>query len=403
MARPRSVLHILLVVFALLLALLWFQAPGTTDVPIFLRWAAAASHSVRGSYAVFSSYGYPPLGFVILGGAAWMAQALKADLFSGYKLSLLLGLVLTGGLFWLWTRHFYLSLGLFLALLPNSMAYGYTDIYFAVFLVGALWALSKNKLTLFTILYSGACLVKLQPLLLAPFLVVYLLGVPHFKDWRQIPAKRLGLRVILPAALIALGTWAIFGKPVLDALSVGLANPFLSGQALNLNWLVTFGIRALDPNWFGGLSGGLIVPIDTPDWRALIGSKILFWLLFVPVWLAFARSKKSFDDLILFGLCGYLTYFMLNTGVHENHLFMAVILAAVLAWRQREHRSTFAIWALAANINLFVFYGGDGSGLGFSRVAGVDITLLLALVFVALFAVYYYEWVVVGLSQRSRT
>jgi hypothetical protein len=393
-AKHHAARAIILTLFAILLALLWLQAPGTTDVPIFLRWAAAAAISVRGSFATFSVFGYPPLGFVILRGAALIAEALNADLFTGFKLSLLLGLALTGGLFWLWTRNFYLSLGLFLALLPNSMAYGYTDIYFAPFLVGALWALYKNKLALFTVLYCGACLVKWQPLVLAPFLLIYLLGLQHIADWR-----RLGLRVILPAALIAVGTLAIFGKAVVDALSSGLTNPFLSGQALNLNWIVTFGIRALNPNRFGGLSDGLIIPIDTQDWHALLWSKILFWLLFAPSCLAFARSKKSFDDLILFGLCGYLTYCMLNTGVHENHLFMAMLLAAVLAWRQREHLSTFAIWALVANINLFVFYGADGSGLAFSRVVGVDITLLLALVFVALFAVYYYESVVVGLSR----
>jgi hypothetical protein len=399
MSKPRAPLVALLTVLAILLAVLWLPAPGTTDVPIFLRWAAATANGVRGSYATFFVYGYPPLGFVFLRGAVWIAEALKADLFTGYKLSLLFSLVLTGGLFWLWTRNFYLSLGLFLALVPNSMTYGYTDIYFAAFLVGALWALYQNKLVLFIVLYCGACLVKWQPLVLAPFLAIYLVGMPASGDWRQAVVKRLGWRVILPAALMALGTWAIFGKDVVDALAIGLTNNFLSGNALNLNWIVTFGIRTLNPNWFGGLSGGLIVPIDTPDWHALLWSKILFWLLFIPSGLAFALSKKSFDDLIRFGLCGYLTYFMLNTGTHENHLFLAVLLAGVLAWRQREHLLTFAIWALVANINLFVFYGADGSGLTFSRVVGVDITLLLAVVFVALFVVYYYEVVVVGLGQ----
>jgi hypothetical protein len=273
----------------------------------------------------------------------------------------------------------------------------------AVFLVGALWALYQDRLVLFTVLYCAACLVKWQPLVLAPFLAIYLAAQPGGGDWRQTLVKRLGLRVMVPGALMALGTVAVFGKPVIAALSIGLSNAFLSGQALNLNWIATWGIRTLDPQWFGGLSNGLIVPIDTPDWHALIGSKILFWLLFAPAVLTFALSKKTFAVLMLFGLCGYLTYFMLNTGVHENHLFLAVILAAVLAWRQQEHLITFAIWALVANVNQLVFYGADGSGLPFSRVFGVDITLLLAVVFVALFAVDYYEWVVVGLRQTQET
>ena len=399
MSEQPALLKATLAALAVLLAWLWLPAPGTTDVAIFLRWAAAAAASPRGSFETFYTLGYPPLGFVFLGGAARLGQALHTDLFTGFKLSLLLGLLLTGGLFWLWTRHFYLSLGLFLALLPNSMAYGYTDIYFAPLLLGALWALYRDRLALFTVLYCGACLVKWQPLVLAPFVAIYLLSTLPGAGWQE-RAERLGGRVVLSAALIALGTLAIFGKPVLQAFATGLSNNFLSGQALNVNWIITWAIRTLDPRWFGGLTDGLIVPIDTPDWHALIVSKALFWLAFIPTVLAFALSRKTYDDLVLFGLSGYLTYWTLNTGVHENHLFLAVLLAAVLAWRQPAHLAAFATWALVANVNLFIFYGADGSGLPFSRVAGVDLTLPVAAVLAALYAAYYFEWVVLPLSRR---
>ena len=146
--RRSAANPLLLALLAVLLAILGLPAPGTTDVPIFLRWAAAAAVSLRGSYAAFYQFGYPPLHFVLLRGAALMASALGTDLFTGYKTSLLLGLLLTGGLFWLWTRDSTLSLALFLALLPSSMLYGYTDIYFAPLVVGALWALNKGKLAL---------------------------------------------------------------------------------------------------------------------------------------------------------------------------------------------------------------------------------------------------------------
>jgi ABC-type transport system involved in multi-copper enzyme maturation permease subunit len=61
------------------------------------------------------------------------------------------------------------------------------------------------------------------------------------------------------------------------------------------------------------------------------------------------------------------------------------ILAAVLFWRQREHLSTFIICALAANANLFIFYGVDGKGLPISRVVGVDLAFPLSLLNVLLF------------------
>jgi hypothetical protein len=393
---------VLLALLAVVLAILGLPAPGTTDVPIFLRWAAAAAVSVRGSYAAFYQFGYPPLHFVLLRGAPLLATALRTDLFTGFKVSLLLGLLLTGGLFWLWTRNSYLSLALFLALLPSSMLYGYTDIYFAPLLVGAVWALNKGRLTLFSVLYGLACLVKLQPLILAPFLAVYLLSSQPAAPSRGLnAARRLGLRVVLPGALLCAATLVIFGKLALEALAVGLSNPFLSGQALNLNWIATFGIRVLEPGWFGGLSEGVIVPIDAPGSGLLLWPKLGFGLLYGLAWLAFVRSPKSFDDLIRFGLAGYLTYFMLNAGVHENHLFLAVLLAAILAWRQPQYRFDFGLWALLANLNLFVFYGADGTGLGFSRVVGVDLTLPLAMVYVVQFAIEYSSVVVAELRART--
>ena len=60
---------------AVVLAVLGLPAPGTTDIPIFLRWVAAAAVSLRSSYAVFYQFGYPPLHFVLLRGAALLATA----------------------------------------------------------------------------------------------------------------------------------------------------------------------------------------------------------------------------------------------------------------------------------------------------------------------------------------
>src|SRR5437868_1812231 len=108
MTKHPAPLAVLLTLLALVLAVFWLPAPGTTDVAIFLRWAAATANGLRGSYEAFAGYGYPPLGFVFLRGAGLLAEALKTDLFTGFKLSLLISLALTGGLFWLWTRHFYL-------------------------------------------------------------------------------------------------------------------------------------------------------------------------------------------------------------------------------------------------------------------------------------------------------
>ena len=52
---------------------------------------------------------------------------------------------------------------------------------------------------------------------------------------------------------------------------------------------------------------------------------------------------------------GYLAYFTLNTGVHENHLFLACLLLAWLAARTPATLPDFAAWATLFNLNMVVF------------------------------------------------
>jgi hypothetical protein len=92
----------------------------------------------------------------------------------------------------------------------------------------------------------------------------------------------------------------------------------------------------------------------------------------------------------LFATLGYLAYFTFNTGVHENHLFLACLLLGLLAHRERTTLPDLAVWAALLNINMVVFYGLDGRGLPFSPVVGgLDLTLPLALLAVLLFVGFF--------------
>ena len=99
----------------------------------------------------------------------------------------------------------------------------------------------------------------------------------------------------------------------------------------------------------------------------------------------FFRCEKTFTNLLIFSVLGYLCYFTFNTGVHENHLFLVTILAVVLYWREESWRANAVILLLMANINLFLFYGVDGDLHFPRRFAGVDIALPLAILNVLFF------------------
>jgi len=94
----------------------------------------------------------------------------------------------------------------------------------------------------------------------------------------------------------------------------------------------------------------------------------------------FYRIKSHFESLLAFMLAGYLLYFTFNTGVHENHLFIAVILSVLLAALNKRYYPISLLIILAFNINLILFYGLNGR-MVINRVLfnTLDPTLVFAL------------------------
>jgi hypothetical protein len=110
-----------------------------------------------------------------------------------------------------------------------------------------------------------------------------------------------------------------------------------------------------------------------------------------------ARGPVSFERTLAYSLAGFLAYITLNTGVHENHWFVACLVAMVLAsLRQRWIWPAAAVCVLA-NVNLVLFYGVTGEGPPVSRVIGIDITVPLSLL-----AVWFYYQVVRMVIQSDR-
>jgi hypothetical protein len=60
---------------------------------------------------------------------------------------------------------------------------------------------------------------------------------------------------------------------------------------------------------------------------------------------------------MLFSIIGLVTYAIWNVGVHENRLFVAV----VLAFMTREHWAIVTVLTVMLNVNMFVFYGVTGT------------------------------------------
>lgn len=379
--------RVFVVILLAVVTLLPLHAGGTTDVSDRQAWTEAIERD--GLVVAFTNIdsSYPPFTWVILQGAAFLRRALAMDTFLALKWSLVAFLCITSILFFAWTRNFLLTVALHLSLILNSVALGYVDIYFAPPLILAFWALRQRKRFWFTVFYTVACLIKWQPLILGPFLALYLIRELDLQKWRtELP---IFLRDTgLPAAVIIGGTLWKFGPAVLGALENAMNHAVLSGYALNYNWLLTHYLRLTQPRRFGPLADGIADYVDATDWSVIGFSKIAFYVFYAVALIVFPRRQRSFDDLLRFTIVGYLAYFTFNTGVHENHLFIAALLGVILY--QFSPRDVYAalILVLSANLNLIVFYGFNG-GATYTRQIGVDIALPLALFNVVFFLVLW--------------
>ncbi len=401
--RATTINHLLLLGLTTALALLFLNARGTDDVKVWDRWIQEMqARGVLGGYAaVAPDYPYPPLSFVILWVVANVAGKITAlgwvsiSELTGIKLSLLAGLLLTTLVFYLITRNAWLTIGLQLALIPNSVDLAYLDIYFAPLLLGACWAARRRNWPLFAVLFTLTCLIKWQPIILAPFFALYILGIQHPRAWRTIPWRSILTGVIIPAGLVGLAALAIFGTAIIAALQHAVSFPVLSAQALNFNWLLSWALHVFDPATYGPLTNGAIGLITLPPGSPIaLVAKLLFFAFYGGLLLRFFAAPKSYENLLRYSLLGYLAYFLFNTGVHENHLFPAILLTALLAALSPSYGPLFLTWALVANLNPFVFYGIDGRALPFNRVIwGLDTSLLFAALSVALFLAFLWQTV----------
>lgn len=387
--RAGNYQHFLLFLLSLAGALVFFNAKGTDDVQVWQRWMAAmGEYGVPGGYARMApDYPYPPLSFAALAAVSKSAFELGITDRTALKLSLLLALIITALLFYALTRAWLLTAGLTLALIPNSVDLAYLDIYFAPFLIGALWAAQRRKWALFTVLFTITCLIKWQPLMLAPFLALYILHIRSVRDLRAVPWRPLLIQVAAPALLVAGAVLTVFGWPVVESLQHATRFPVLSAQGLNFNWVLTYLLHVLDPTTYGPLIDGEIRLIILPENSLLLVlPKLIFFAVYGFILLRFLTVPKTFPSLLLYALLGYLAYFTFNTGVHENHLFPTILLTAVLAHLRPAELPLFATWALATNLNPFIFYGIEGRALPWNRMIwSFDPTLPLALLNVLLF------------------
>jgi hypothetical protein len=357
--------------FAAGLSLAMLAYPGTSDVQCFLAWAAvlAAHGAVRGYRLVAD---YPPLGPVL----CWLAVAFVPGL-TGLKLTI--GVFQLAGAAVAAARFRSLAAGALLWLLvtPFGSLLGYIDCFYLPFVLLAVFALEAGAFEIAGAMLAVAIMIKWQPAILAPPMVLY--AIAKTRGWRRVTC-------LLPGASIGLAVVALFGPRVVwFAFSGATGDSYFSGQAFNLDWIVSAGLEFWHRGGAPAISSGTITAITAlaPPWYA--ASKILFWVAYLAVLAVFGLAEKTPARLYL-ALCACESVqFTLNTGVHENHAFLLMVFVFAAVRAGALVAAYLPAVGLLAVSNVLLFYGldlvhGAMASIGTLLLASVDMVICMLLV-----------------------
>jgi hypothetical protein len=371
----------LLFALACLVPALFLGVPGTGDMGIWAQWMADVDRlGFVGGYAAIADV-QPPLNSVFLGVVSWLSHGLGFDPLLGVKVSTLLALYLTGALVAYGFRS-WLAGAVVVLVFTVNVGLGYLDIWYAPFLVLALLSLRSGRVAWFAFWFAIAAMVKAQPLILAPFLVVCALQQPVMRPDGRLSWRRILSQLVAPGGVVLVPLAVLYAPSMVAAMGYAASGHYLNGHAFNLAMLLNYVANVAAPDGIGapGLTDGMLTLIPPEPLGGLL--RILFAAVYGLVLVTYIRRRDpSFRTLLEFSALGFLCYFALNSGVHENHLFVFVLLLGLLAVEGPAYRPWFVVFAILSIVNLLLFYGLTGTGPGFVRtVGGLDVAVPLAAV-----------------------
>lgn len=334
--------YIAVAAFSLLLSALLLRAPGTYDVTEnWLPWMLILKkEGLRAGYAHIADM-YPPGAAALL----MLADAVLPTLPDLTVIDLLVGVAQLGaGLAFARRANTPMALGFVAAIALSGAGLAYLDVLYALPLLLALFAALDRRPIASAACYAIACLIKWQPLILLPFMVVV-----WFDQLQALPRRRTatGIGLLSVAAAFVL---AAFWPSIWLAFAAAMDSAPWSGDALNLAWLAQL--------VFGYPPEPLFLVTNHSKWLL----RLLFAAVYVPILLAAIGTQRRDPARVLaFGMAGFVAYFMLGPSVHENHLFVPVVLGFVLWTRLPRLAPAVVATAGLFNVNLLLFYGLTGT------------------------------------------
>lgn len=307
-----------LVLIALTWCLMLLSHPGMVDVRLFETWVAGARSSGLVSQFQQQNSEYGPLSLVIMTGFSFVTGG---EAFWAVKISTFAATLTSGLIFWRLNGSITAAVGVVVALSVPSIALGFLDVLYMPFLFAMVHKWRHGRAAQGWVAFVLACLIKPSPLLLGP--IAALFWMKHLVTVTSGQRLRCAAADLGPALAVYLASILVFGLDVVAGLwrATATTHVALSSGAFNLPWLWTIVENAARGE------ADLTVHIhrfdasQTIGWAFRLAFTIAYLVVMRTLW---RRRGEAISDLLSAGTLAFLAYFMLNLGVHGNHLLLLV-------------------------------------------------------------------------------
>ena len=352
------------------IGLIFINAPGTQNYNAWVYFIELANNNgIIGGYATRVDT-YPPLSVLILKIFYNIFSSLGLEVFIAIKIATFFIFYITSLIIYFESRSLKISIFFILTFVISVFGMVDLDIFYAIFLILALISLKKKKLVWFSVYYCLSVLTKWQPIVIFPFLFIYIsefsgerlsnLSIRNLlASLKSINTKNLfkSSSVVLIFILVLSITYGLL--PVAKSFYVSINHNYLSGNALNFNWIMTWLLQLSEGNFSPVI---IIKKIYSDTSNVVYLGQIIFVFIYLTLLLIFAfKKERSIQDLYYFCMLGSFTIFIFNKGEHQNHLFGASLLFILLLIENRKWFMCALITAIIFNTNLLVFYGLVGN------------------------------------------
>ena len=309
---------------------------GQNDINLFKNWASTAANGLSQFYSSARSADYPPLYIYIL---ALIGKIASISTFNSYFVlmlkipSIIADIVTSYFIYKIGKKHLSSEISIFIAafyifnpaIFIDSTFWGQVDSIFTLFIVIAVFLLSKKKIAASSAVFVAAVLMKPQGIIFLPILFFELVRERKVKNfiYAAVSAMVTALIIIIPFSLNQQSPLWIF-KLYSNTIS---EYPYASVNGFNFFSLI-------GANYKNNTDTLFVFNYHTWGMIFIVVTTLISWFVYIK-----SNNRNFVSAIALLQIAGVFTF---SVGMHERYLFPAVALS-ILAFIYLKDRRFFIL------------------------------------------------------------